>query len=53
MKASVLTRVKVETVRAGGAGGAGDNDSNNIIINSFLERIRFRELITYIRVSYV
>jgi len=53
VKASVLIRVGVGTVRVGGAGGVGDNNGNSITINGFLKRIRSRELIVYIRVSYV
>jgi len=53
VKASVLTRVGVGTVGAGGAGGVGDSDGNGIIINGSLKRIRSRELIVYIRVSCV
>jgi len=45
--------VGVGTIGAGGVKGVGDNNSNSITINSFLEKTRFRELIIYIKVSYV
>ena len=41
------------TIGAGGARGVGDSDSNGIIINSSLERIKSRELIVYIKVSCI
>jgi len=45
--------VGVRTVRAGGAKGVGDSNSDSITINSFLKRTRSRELIAYIKVSYI
>jgi len=53
VKAFVLIRVGVGTVGVGRVGGVGDGDSDGIIINGSLKRIRFRELIVYIRVSCV
>ena len=53
VKASTLTRVGVGTAGAGGARGVEDSDNNSITINSSLKRTRSRELIAYIRVSYI
>jgi len=53
VKAFILIKVEAGIIKAGKAKGVGDNNSNNITINSSLKRIRFKELITYIRVSYV
>jgi len=53
VKASVLIKVGVGTVKAGRAKGVGDSNNNGITINSSPERIRFKELIIYIRVNYV
>jgi len=43
----------VKTVKVGKAKGVRDSNSNGIIINSFLKRTKSKELIIYIRVSYV
>ena len=43
----------VRTVGVYGAKGVRDSNSNSITINSSLKRTRFRELIIYIKVSYV
>jgi len=53
VKAFTLIRVGVGTVKAGRARGVGDGNNNGIIINNSLERTKFKELIMYIRVSYV
>jgi len=45
--------VEVGIIRAGKAGGAGDSNSDSIIINNSLKRTKFKELITYIKVNYV
>jgi len=52
-KASILTRVRVRTVKAGRARGVRDSNSDSITINSSLEKIKSRELITYIKVNCV
>jgi len=43
----------VGTVRVGRAKGVEDSDNNGIIINGSLKRTKFKEFITYIKVSYV
>ena len=43
----------VGTVKAGKAKGVGDNNGNNIIINSSLKRTKSRELIAHIRVNCI
>ena len=53
VKAFILIKVGVGIIRVGGAGGVGDSNSNNIIINSSLKRTRFGKLIIYIRVNYI
>ena len=53
MKTSALIRAGVGITGAGRVRGVRDSDGDGIIINSFLERIKFRELIMYIRVSCV
>jgi len=40
-------------VGAGKARRVRDNNSDSIIINSSLKRIKFRELIVYIKVNYI
>jgi len=45
--------VEVKTTGAGRARGVRDSNSNSITINSSLKRTRFREFITYIKVSYI
>jgi len=53
VKVSALIKVGVGTVGVGGVRGVGDSDGDSITINGSLERIRFKELIVYIRVNCV
>jgi len=53
VKAFILIKVGVGTIRAGRAGGAEDSNGNSITINGSLKRTRSRELIAHIRVNCI